>query len=117
WDVPSGVVRGLSTEDDNEICVPTVVARANRAKGTRWFMGFEAAEIAPTETVQVYRYWKAELFDENIGNGSLAELMEVGVQYFRWLLEQVIEAKPVRSIVRCPTRVCIPKLSDKPFAA
>ena len=124
WDDSSELMRGLPValaQEENfqeeDFCIPSVVARISSARGARWLVGADAASQIPGPSVTVFRNWKAALFGAD-GAGSLSdgglgveEAVKVAVAFFKEVRAVVLHRNSAQ-IERFPVRVTVPKLRD-----
>ncbi len=115
--------------DEQRFCVPSVAAR--NARTGEWVFGVEAMDYRPSESIEVYRNWKSDLFhpgdDRPMGFRMLEDasptlvqfleftyphlrVREVAVRYLRWLREEMIPAMLHQSDpVDMEVLLCVPE--------
>jgi hypothetical protein len=117
WDDEAKLVHGLpiALTGEADYCIPSVVARVERARGIRWLIGVDAANQIPGASVQIFRNWKAALFGgtDRASKRSAAreESIEVAVAFFKQLREILYE-RILTDVRHLPVRVAVPKLRD-----
>jgi hypothetical protein len=117
WNNAATTVSGLSfaLENDEDYCIPSVVARVERSGGSQWLIGVDAAALAPGPGVRIYRNWKSALFQPAGSGGSFtaayghAEAAEVAVAFLTQLRKVLLKERAA-DISGLPVRVAVPKL-------
>jgi hypothetical protein len=119
WNGPASLVQDASIglEDEN-YCIPSVVARQESATKTEWFIGLDAAAVLPGDGAKVFRNWKADLFNvsrdsfrDNKRAAAVArdEAFIVAVEFFRTLRRVLAPHLAKRDAADAPVRVSVPK--------
>lgn len=123
WNTDSVLLRDMPLAPrDATFCIPSVVARVESQRRREWLIGVAGANQLPGEGVKLYQNWKTGLFaDKPAGGGDASataadsgkgEYVEVAVQFFRVLREDLQRMRFEHDVTALPVRICIPKLAD-----
>ncbi len=117
WDDTAVLVRGMpvALRDEEDFCIPSVVARVESPRGSRWLIGADAASQRPAQSVKVFRNWKAALFGSGTARSSaghelgIDEAIGVAIAFFTELRSSLLMKLPADSR-GWPVRVAVPSL-------
>lgn len=111
WNSAGQLAYGLraALKGEEDFCIPSVVARVDRERGTRWLIGADAANQMPSNKVQIFKNWKRALFAGREGDVVHQQAIEVAVAFFTEIRHAL--GTRLSDGRNAPVRVAVPRLA------